>query len=220
MLFAASSARRMLFLCFHVAPLKELMRSLRQLIFTSSLSEGRIMRNNYFLRGVGLTLVGTLCLSLCTAAPPTQSSSLGPLIPRIASDAVGFDSGLWRSEYLQQPKQDKDKTKVPPSEVMPNKTTSDPVKSTPTSFRYSENLITIPLNTSSVIDTQIHQADGESTIQEETTMSEWDNAVSESTASVTPGSTASGPSITSAIVGFVGIMIVIGAYVSSGKRNR
>ena len=66
----------------------------------------------------------------------------------------------------------------------------------------------------------MHHAEGESNLLEDAVMSEWETAVADSGASVTPGFTASGPSLTSAIVGFVGIMIVIGAYVSSGKRNR
>lgn len=184
------------------------------------LSKGQIMLNNYTLHGVGLTLVGTLFLSTCSAAAQPQSPSLNRLIPKIASDAVGFDSGLWRSEFLQQPKQGKDETAAAISAEMQNSTASGAAKSTPPAFVYSDKLVTIPLDTPALIDPQMLDANGHAALQEETTMSEWENAVAVSGASVTPGFTASGPSITSAIVGFVGIMIVIGAYVSSGKRNR
>lgn len=179
------------------------------------------MRNNHILYGVGLTLVGTLCLSICTAAQQTQAPSFRQLVPQIATDTVGFDSGLWRSEYLQQPTQDDDDTRVSRSGVGTSATTTGSAKTPPPAFVYSDKLITIPLDTPALIETHMQHANGESSLLlEETTMSEWENAVAESGASVTPGFTASGPSVTSAIVGFVGIMIVIGAYVSSGKRNR
>ncbi len=185
------------------------------------------MRNNHILHGVGLTLVGTLCLSICTAAQQTQSPSFRPLVPQFASDAIGFDSGLWRSEYLQQPTQDDDDTKASTSDVITSTsdvitstTTSGSANSRPPAFVYSDKLITIPLDTPALTETYMHHANNESSLQEETAMSEWESAVAESGASLTPGSTASGPSVTSAIVGFVGIMIVIGAYVSSGQRNR
>ena len=142
------------------------------------------------------------------------------MVPQIASDAIGFDSGLWRSEFLQQPTQDDVDTKASTSDVMTAEATSGSAKSPPPAFVYSDKLITIPLDTPALVETHMHHADGESNLQEDAVMSEWQNAVAESGASVTPGFTASGPSVTSAIVGFVGIMIVIGAYVSSGKRNR
>lgn len=182
------------------------------------LSKGQIMLNNYTLPGIGMTLVGALFVLTCSAS--AQSQSLNRSIPQIASDAVGFDSGLWRSEFLQQPKQGKDETAAAVSAEMQNATASDAAKSSPPAFAYSDKLVTIPLDTPPLIDPQMLDANGQATLQEETTMSEWENAVAVAGASVTPGFTASGPSITSAIVGFVGIMIVIGAYVSSGKRNR
>jgi len=179
------------------------------------------MRTNHILHGVGLTLVGTLCLSMCSAAQQTQSPSFRQSVPQIASDAIGFDSGLWRSEYLQQPTQEDKDTKHSASDVATSATISSSAKSPPPAFVYSDKLVTIPLDIPAVIETPMQHANGESSLlMEETAMSEWENAVAESGGSVTPGSTASGPSVTSAIVGFVGIMIVIGAYVSSGKRNR
>jgi hypothetical protein len=177
------------------------------------------MRNKYILHGAGLTLVATLCLSICAAAQ-TQSTSFSQLIPHTTSDAIGFDSGLWRSEYLQQPRQDNDEAAASTSAAKTNATTSGSVKSPPPAFFYSDQLVTIPLDTPGLIEPQMNNADGASGLQDETAMSEWENAVAESGASVTPGFTASGPSLTSAIVGFVGIMIVMGAYISSGKRNR
>lgn len=187
------------------------------------------MRTNHILHGVGLTLVGTLCLSMCSAAQQTQSSSFKQLVPQIATDAIGFDSGLWRSEYLQQLTQDDDDDDTKPStstimtsaKTAASAATSGSAKSPPPAFVYSDKLVTIPLDIPAMIETPMQHANGESSLlMEETAMSEWENAVAESGGSVTPGSTASGPSVTSAIVGFVGIMIVIGAYVSSGKRNR
>ena len=184
------------------------------------------MRNKHILHGLGLTLIATMLLSVCTAAPQKPSVSRSMLVPQIASDAIGFDSGFWRSEYLQQPKEDKDKDKdkdktdASSSDLMATATASGSAKQPPAAFVYSDTLITVPLDTPAVIDIQLGEASSQLGLVEETTMSEWENAVAESGASVTPGSTISGPSVTSAIVGFVGIMIVLGAYVSSGKRNR
>lgn len=183
------------------------------------------MRINNILHSIGLTLVGTLCLSICSAAQQTHSSSLGKLGTHVAADAIGFDSGLWRSEYLQQQKSDKEEgdasaTDVMQSDVMTSTPVSSSAKSPPAAFIYSDNLVTIPLDTPALIESQGIQINGESTFEEEATMSEWENAVASSGGNATPGFTASGPSLTSAIVGCVGIMIVVGAYVSSGKRNR
>lgn len=186
----------------------------------SSLPKGHIMRNKYILHGAGLTLAGTLCLSICAAAAQTQSASFSKLIPYITSDAVGFDSGLWRSEYLRQPRQDNDEAAAAISAVTTKETNSGSVKSPPPVFVYSDKLVRIPLDTPALIEPHMFDADGESALQEETAISEWENAVAESGAGLIPGSTASGPSVTSAIVSFVGIMIVIGAHISSGKRNR
>lgn len=171
------------------------------------------MRINNILHSIGLTLVGTLCLSICSAAQQTHSSSLGKLGSQVAADAIGFDSGLWRSEYIQQQKTDNDESPTPTP-------VSSLASAPPAAFIYSDNLVTIPLNTPALMETPAIQVNGESSFEEETTMSEWENAVASSGGKATPGSTASGPSLTSAIVGCVGIMIVVGAYVSSGKRNR
>jgi hypothetical protein len=213
-LVAASSARRMLFI-----RIRKIIRNC-YLATLFSMPKGQIMRNNHILHGVGLTLVGTWCLSICSAAPQTQSASLSPLIPKTASGSIGFDSGLWRSEYLQQSKQDKGTTKASATEVVTTVTTSGTTNTPPPAFVYSDKLVTIPHDAPAVMDTHGVSTNGESDEQGEATMSEWDNAVAKSGASATPGFTASGPSVISAVVGFVGIMTVIGAYVSSGKRNR
>ena len=137
-----------------------------------------------------------------------------------------FDSGiigtfaLISTEYLQQSKQDKGTTKASATEVVTTVTTPGTTNTPPPAFVYSDKLVTIPHDAPAVMDTHGVSTNGESDEQGEATMSEWDNAVAKSGASATPGFTASGPSVISAVVGFVGIMTVIGAYVSSGKRNR
>lgn len=129
------------------------------------------MRNNHIRHGVVFTLVGTLCLSICTAAPQTQSALLRQLVPHITSDAIGFDSGLWRSEYLQRPKQDKHATQASTSEVMTAVTTSGSAKSPPPAFVYSDKRVTIPLDTPALIEAHEFHANGGSDLQEETAMS-------------------------------------------------
>ncbi len=178
------------------------------------------MRNNQIPSGFAITFVGAMCLSIGAAAQQTKSTSLRQLVPQIATDAIGFDSGLWRSEFLNQRNPEDNDAEEPGSDGTKPATPPVPAKSPEPAFVYSNKLITIPLDTSAVAETHVPDAKDESSLQAETTLSEWENAVAESGASVTPGSTASGPSVISAIVGFVGIMIVIGAYASSGNRNR
>ncbi|MBC7965053.1 MAG: hypothetical protein H7Z17_03925, partial [Fuerstia sp.] len=86
------------------------------------------------------------------------------------------------------------------------------------SILYSDNLAIVPIEIPVIMGQAELQATGEPEARDATTLSDWEYAVVKSGGSATVGSTASGPSVTSAIVGFVGIIIVIGAYASSGKN--
>ena len=145
------------------------------------------------------------------ASPLPQSSQLttgtsGGDMRQSESDPPGFDSGLWRAEYLTQ-RADENDTRVGPSID---------------AFVYSNNLAMIPVKIPVIIGKSEHQAVRESDAEMSApTMSDWEYAAVSATSSSkskTIGFTTSGPSATSAIVGFVGTIIVIGAYASSVGR--
>ena len=91
-------------------------------------------------------------------------------------------------------------------------------------FVYSNNLAMIPVEIPVIIGKSEHQAVRESDAETSApTMSDWEYAAVTATSgsrSTTIGFTTSGPSATSAIVGFVGTIIVIGAYASSVGHNK
>ena len=127
---------------------------------------------------------------------------------QFASDPPVFDSGLWRAEYLTQHADENDTRENPSIGA----------------FVYSSNLAMMPVEIPVVIGKPKHQAVRESDAETSVpTMSDWEYAAVTATGngnSTTIGFTASGPSATSAIVGFVGTIIVIGAYASSVERKQ
>ncbi len=143
--------------------------------------------------------------------------------------ATGYDSGLWRLEYLQSTQQDHTGSTENAGDVL---TASGRIDST-----------TNGTNTAGAIDGTLAKLINNDTIEFATTsvpvlnetndllpdgsdpldttlqaMSDWEYASSFAAENKPRWGTASGPSATSIIVGVVGILIVIGAYVSSGSR--
>ncbi|MDA1230695.1 MAG: hypothetical protein O2856_07975 [Planctomycetota bacterium] len=177
------------------------------------------------------------------AVPQQNHSSPWPLSPEIAAvavgsdrtqspfDAMGFDSGLWRSEYLRPPAEDTDdaqKASDPSptanqlSELASLSSVPEPnaKMTTLAAFGYSDSLVPMPIDIPTVTETSGFHTIIASEEDVDTTMSDWENSNANSAGNATLGLTASGPSATSAILGVVGILIVAGAYVSSGKQNR
>lgn len=124
------------------------------------------------------------------------------------SDPPGFDSGLWRAEYLTQRADENDPG----------------VSASRGAFVYSNSLAMIPVDIPVTIGKSEHEEVRESDAGTSApTMSDWEYAAATATSSsksATIGFTSSGPSATSAIVGFVGTIIVIGAYASSVGRQK
>lgn len=146
-------------------------------------------------------------------------------------DVMGFDSGLWRSEYLTPPTEDIDDAKKTSalsqtadqlSELasLPSVPGPKAKKTTLAASSYSDSLVPMPIDIPVFTETPEVHTIRASEEDVDTTMSDWENAIGNSAGNATLGLTASGPSATSAILGIVGILIVAGAYVSSGKRNR
>ena len=154
------------------------------------------------------------------------------------TDPIGFDSGLWRAEYLTQQtdensdeNSDEDEDKDPKSSVeattggeISASTSSIPASrgsdNTMNSRIYSDKLALMPIEIPIIAERSEYQPVREHYAESAVpTMSDWEYAAVTATKSTTIGFTTSGPSATSAIVGFVGIMIVIGAYVSSSERK-
>ncbi len=146
-------------------------------------------------------------------------------------DVMGFDSGLWRSEYLRPPTEDIDdaqKASDPSptanqlSELasLPSVPLSNAKKTTLAASNYSDSLVPMPIDIPTFTDTPGFHTIRASEEDVDTPKSDWENSIANSAGNATLGLTASGPSATSAILGIVGILIVAGAYVSSGKRNR
>ena len=202
------------------------------------------MRIKHFLRFVALTALTLMAIQRMpsvAAVSQTESSTSqvssqftsdesGGDLRQSAFDPLGYDSGLWRSEYLGRQNDDKnaDRQLIP----APVGTQSAPRQAGTSHHRrddkfgssiFSDHLAMIPVDITVdipvVIRTPEPQGVGESDPQSATTMSDWEFAAATATGSATIGFTKSVPSVTSAIVGFVGIVIVIGAYVSSIERK-
>ena len=198
------------------------------------------MRIKHFLRFVALTALTLMAIQRMpsvAAVSQTESSTSqvsseftsdesGGDLRQSAFDPLGYDSGLWRSEYLGRQNDDKnaDRQLIP----APVGTQSAPRQAGTSHHRrddkfgssiFSDHLAMIPVDIPVVIRTPEPQGVGESDPQSATTMSDWEFAAATATGSATIGFTKSVPSVTSAIVGFVGIVIVIGAYVSSIERK-
>lgn len=197
------------------------------------------MRIKHVLHFVVLTLMAIQRTSGVAAMPPTEpststsqvssrftSAASGSDVRQSAFDSLGYNSGLWRSEYLAQQNDDDDADR---QLIAASDGTQSARPQTGTSHQsrdnklgppvYSDYLAMIPIEIPVVMRTSDFLAAGDSEAQFTTAMSDWEYAAAAATGSKTIGLTTSGPSATSAIVGFVGIVIVIGAYVSSGKRK-
>ena len=188
------------------------------------------MRINSVSFFAATTIVATHMLSTFAAQLPTAPTSES-LVHQILPKTIWYDSGLWRSEYLRQSHEEVDAAVIESenSSDAGDAIQNDPLTAVdassgmtkpPAAIVYSASLISIPFDSPAATQSLEFQAIDEFDVQLDATMSEWDHAVSKAGGGVTSGAMASGPSVTSAIVGFVGIMIVVGAYVSSGKRNR
>jgi hypothetical protein len=195
------------------------------------------MRIKHVLLSAGLILTVSETITIATATPqiepsasphPSQftSHTSGSDMRQSAFDPHGYDSGLWRSAYLARlaeknqaaddaPVASSRKTHFATSETVSPDQRED---QTSDSILYSDNLAMVPIEIPVIMGQPELQAAGEPEESDVTTLSDWECAVVKSGGSATLGSTASGPSATSAIVGFVGIIIVIGAYASSGKN--
>jgi len=157
-----------------------------------------------------------------------KRNNLGRNMPQSTADPIGFDSGLWRAEYLTQltdeGKDQKCSVEITTGGKVFASTSSLPASrgkdNTMRSLIYSDKLALMPIEIPIIAERSEYQpvrdSCAESTVP---TMSDWEYAAVTATKSTTIGFTTSGPSATSAIVGFVGIMIVIGAYVSSSQRK-
>lgn len=158
-----------------------------------------------------------------------ESDSSDRSMRQAKADPQGFDSGLWRAEYMTQPA-DENAAEGDQSIAVRNgaQALGGPAVPVPRSkdhafgsLIYSDNLAMMPIEIPVVINKSefqaVHQADADLSTP---TLSDWEYASATATGSRTIGFTTSGPSATSAIVGAIGILIVIGAYVSSGERRQ
>ncbi|MEZ6032545.1 MAG: hypothetical protein R3C17_05610 [Planctomycetaceae bacterium] len=158
-----------------------------------------------------------------------ESDSSDGSMRQAKADPQGFDSGLWRAEYMTQPADDSG-AEGDPSIAVRNgaQAVGGPAVLVPRSkdhafgsLIYSDNLAMVPIEIPVVINKSefqaVHEADADLSTP---ALSDWEYASVTATGSKTIGFTTSGPSATSAIVGCIGILIVIGAYVSSGERRQ
>ena len=195
------------------------------------------MRIKYVLLSAGLILTVNQPILTAIATPQIEPSTSpnpslftphasGSDMRQSAFDSHGYDSGLWRSAYLARPAEDNQAADDDPiaSSTTAHSATPETASAghgknkTSESILHSDNLAMVPIEFPVIMGQSELQATGEPEERDATTLSDWEYAVVKSGGNPTVGSTASGPSATSAIVGFVGIIIVIGAYASSGKR--
>jgi len=142
--------------------------------------------------------------------------------------ANGYDSGLWRFEYLPHTENDTANTANSDDAFTASSKNDSTTHNTNTVGEIDGALtklinndmmefatISVPIVTETA-DLSSNKPDSiEMTLE---TMSDWDYASSFINENKQRAGTANGPSATSVIVGVVGVLIVIGAYVSSGKR--
>ncbi len=196
------------------------------------------MRLTHLLLLVGLTLM-VIQGKPSTAAmpqidPPTSqhssqltSNTASADVRQSASDPLGIDSGFWRTEYTARPAEQDPTTNDNPIASSTETHSGTPqfeaanlaTDRTPDSIVSGDNMVIGPVEILVTIGHAEIQAARKPDELPATNLSDWDYAVLKSSGSATVGFTKSGPSMTSAIVGFVGIIIVIGAYVSSGSRR-
>ncbi len=194
------------------------------------------MRIRHVLLFLALTLTVIPRMSIAVSMPPSPSPFSRQLesntsdgdMRQSAFDPRGFDSGFWRSESLappvQQEQTDNDNpvaTSAGTGSATPQaETVRHSLDKTLNFSRYSDNLAMRAIEMPEILGKSELQATEEPDEEKGTTLSDWEYAAVTAAGRATRGSTASGPSATSAIVGFVGIIIVIGAYVSSGNRQQ
>jgi hypothetical protein len=198
-----------------------------------------IMRFKQVLLCVGLALIVIQRVPSVASMPQIDpstsrlssqftSNTSGGDVRQSACDPLGYDSGFWRTEYAARAaEQDQHADDNPIAvfrETRPataqNETANPSADKASGPFVYSDNLAVIPIETAVIMSSTEFQAVGEPDELAATTQTDWEYAAVNATGGSTVGSTKPGPSVTSAIVGFVGIIIVIGAYVSSGNRNQ
>ena len=197
------------------------------------------MRFKHVLLCVGLTLIVIQRVPSVASMPqidpsPLQLSSQftsntsGGDVRQSAFGALGYDSGFWRTEYAARPaEQDQNADDNPIAESTETRSATAQHETANHSTDTASDAL-VDVDSAAVIPTEVAVNIGPSEIQAigepdelpATTQSDWEYAAVYATGSTTPGSTKPGPSVISAIVGFVGIIIVIGAYVSSGNRNQ
>jgi len=175
-------------------------------------------------------------MPIAVAMPPStspfsrqlESNTSEANVRQSTFDPRGIDSGFWRSEYLARPVQQEQTDSDNPLATSAGTRSATPqaetVRHSPDKTlnfsRYSDNLAMRAIEMPEIRGKSELQATEEPDEEKGTTLSDWEYAAVTAAGSATRGSTASGPSATSAIVGFVGIIIVIGAYVSSGNRQQ
>ncbi|MEJ7595148.1 MAG: hypothetical protein WKF77_26795 [Planctomycetaceae bacterium] len=195
------------------------------------------LKNVLLFAGLTLTVIQRLprVASMPQFVPATsqlssqlKSNTFGGDVQQSTFDPFGYDSGFWRTEYTTgPPKQGPTaadnpvaasagiRSATPQTEIARNSEdkTSD-------LYIYSDKLAAALNETPVIVGPSEAQTVGEADELPATTQSDWEYAALNAADGPTVGSTSSGPSTTSAIAGFVGIIIVIGAYVSSGNRHQ
>ena len=183
--------------------------------------------------GLTLTVIQSAASMPQMDLPTSQLSSQltsnpsGGDVRQAAFDALGYDSAFWRSEYaagpLKQGQTADDETIAESAETgsatPQTETARNSADKTSDVFIYSDQLAVTLNETPVIMAPSEAQTAGEPDELPATTQSDWEYAALNAANGPTVGSTSSGPSATSAIAGFVGIIIVIGTYVSSGNRR-
>lgn len=194
-------------------------------IFQMRIMQRSLLAASFWIVGLnayGQTAIASVATSTLSGPLQKASSENGKSLIDVA---LSYDSAFWRTEYL--PSDDEKKAE---GEAGQNADAnglsvgSDGHSQTHAASSIDaalEKLIqsdTIELATTAM-PTPTSNTLGSSDSGEDSNpiegMSDWEFAASEATDNATIGATASGPSATSAIVGIVGVLIVIGAYVSS-----
>lgn len=187
---------------------------------------GFLLTVNHHIRHVTATpqVEPSAFQSSLRSAPYAPSSNLR----QSTFDFQGFDSGLWRSIYLATPANEYQAAETntvarstdKPAELAEKKSAGHSREKPFDATSYSDKLALIQIENPLITGQSELQATGEPDAHELATLSDWEYMAVKSGGGKTVGATASGPSATSAIVGFVGIIIVIGTYASSGKSTR
>lgn len=191
------------------------------------------LKSMLLFAGLALTVIQCVASMPQKDSPTSRLSSQLKLNPsggdvrQAAFDVRGYDSAFWRSEYaagtLKQDQTTDDEGVTASAEtgsaIPQTETARSSTDKTSNLIMYSDKLVVTLNNTPVIIAPSEAQTAGEPDELPATTQSDWEYAALNAADGPTVGSTSSGPSATSAIAGFVGIIIVIGAYVSSGNHR-